>query len=720
MPNALSNAIPADYLNQPETYEEQAQEPNKLDYDPNKLVNYVTEWRRKLETQRTTKRSVWDECWQLYRGLEDFSEKEDWQSQIVLPKAWSSVKQATSTIKRLLSTAKAPWTVEPVNPDDLVLAYRAGQMTDLIKVLLENANFMEEFSTGLECGFIIGLGVWKVWWGLEPRTRVRVQNIIMGPQGEQEVPPNMVDQLLQQGAQIQKRLIREDIMEGKLKLRAVDPYNFYWLPGSKLNQWVGTVEVMEIPKWELMELARQGVFDIKDVKDLQPKQIPENQRQSYLRFGERERPTTPSRETDTVTVTEYHGPIVIDDEMVERYGHVITANDDKPLLAQKCQLWSRKPPYVGYSPLNLPFRTEGIGLVEMVRQIDKALSRLTNMSVDTLLFRLLPIFEVNQEAYENPEDFETGLTPGKVLRRNQAYMGLPGLRPIEFADISQGAIQMSGALDRSHQEGALVSEIQQAIPRYRGVQTATEISEKSDYQDSFFGAMAADIELQAIKPIVEQAVDLALQFLFTSNDERVASVLGLGAPALQAMSREEIVEMIQGDYKIKVTGITGQLQKAEMLQNLVQLMNILGQNPEAWMPYVNQDALLRRILEAFRPSIHDIEDIVADPATVEARKAAQQQQTLTPDMIAMIPQLVQQKIDQDRQAQEQQAQAQQAAQEQQAKAEQLAMHQHEMDMEDKRRKEDMAHEVAMEAARADAEIEIARAEAKLKPQGELK
>ena len=38
---------------------------------------------------RYEKLAVWNECWQLYRGQEDWSDKEDWQSKIVLPKSFS-------------------------------------------------------------------------------------------------------------------------------------------------------------------------------------------------------------------------------------------------------------------------------------------------------------------------------------------------------------------------------------------------------------------------------------------------------------------------------------------------------------------------------------------------------------------------------------------------------------------------------------------------------
>jgi hypothetical protein len=647
------------------------------------VVQYVVEWYNKLKKSRQDKVNVWNECWQIYRGVDDFSDKEDWQSKIVLPKAWSSVKQATSTIKRLLKAAKDVWTVEAVNPDDYVTVARASQVSDLTKVFLENANYMDAFAEGLECGFIIGVGIWKVWWAIEPRQRTRVRSVVQGPQGPQEISDEQAQQL---GIPLERQVVREDVIEGKLQIRAVDPYNFWWLPGSKLNKWVGTIEEIEIPKWQLMDMANQGIFNPEVVKNIQPLKINEEQKQGYLRFNERAESSAPNGDLDLVKLLDFYGPLILNGQIVNKYAHIFVANKQTLLLNGSIPTWQKQCPYIGYSPLSLPFRTEGVGLIEMVREIDKALSRLSNMSVDTLLFKLIPTFEVNLDAYENPEDMETGLTPGKMLRRNSNFLGQPGITPLQFEDISQGSIQVQAALDRFHQEGALVSEIQQAIPRYRGVQTATEIEAKSQYQDSFFGGMAADIEAQALKPLIQLAVDLILQYVDTANDPRVANILGLGAKTLQGMKKEEVLEIVQGDYQIKVSGLSEQLNKIEMLQNLTQLINILGQSPEAWMPYVNQDELLRRVLEAFRPTIRDIENVVAEPALVEARKMAASGEAVTPELVAMIPTLVQQALQARQQEQQVAMQNQQQQAQQIAEEKQLAL-----------RKEEMEHEIALEA-----------------------
>jgi hypothetical protein len=565
-------------------------------------------------------------------------------------------------------------------------------MTDLTKLFMDKAQFLKEFSEGLECAFIQGLGVWKLWWGLVPRRRTRVQTEMVpvptggmgglggilqpasagGPFGQspqayaqqsaQQYPTQLPGEALNPagwspglGADMagfppppsylmvpQKQVIQEEVMEGQLFIRAVDPYNFYWLPGSKLNRWVGTLEDIEVPRWELLRMAEAGLFPVEKVRNIRQQKIDEHYRQSRLRFSETQLTTNgPNEDTGVVKLTEYYGPLVWDGRIVMERAHVVLANDSTVLVLQNNPLIHRSPPYIGFSPLNLPFRTEGVGLIEQVRFIDRAMSQLANLSMDTLTFRLLPLFEVAMEALENPEDIETGIVPGKLLRKNLSHAGVEAIKPVQFQDISSGAVQVWSALERSHQEGALISDVAEGLPRWRGQQTATETELMQGQSESFMGGMASDIENEALEPMVGMAMDLIFQFLDTANDPRVASILGVGADMIKGMSREEILEMISGDYKVKVSGITGQLMKAEQLQNLVQFMNLIGQNPEAWLPHLNQDALLRRILECFRPHIHDIEEIIADPATAEAKRVAMLAQQQLPELLGLLQQQAQ-------------------------------------------------------------------------------
>ena len=614
------------------------------------LTKLVTDWKSKLHNARRSKVTIWNECWELYRGKENHSNKEEWHSKIVLPKAFNSVKQATSTIKRFLSVSKDPFSISSLDPDNIKWAIRGDQLSQLVRMFLENASYEEEFAIGLESGFIMGLGVWKVWWEMAERERYEVDT-----------------KQLQDG-NIQKDLVRKLVSEGQLGVKAVDPYNFYWLPGSKLNKWTGTLEVVRVPKWELRNMIRKGAFNIATEETLDRiigRTVKEVEEQANTRFNEfgTDSARTPEKETDAVELIEYFGPIVQDDEVVEPYGHIIVADDTEILTYGKNKAWQKRPPYVAFSPLNLPFRTEGMGLIEMVREIDKGLNKIANLSVDTLVFRLLPIFEVYPDLFENEEDLQTGIVPGKFFRRSLNDMsGVPGIKPIPFEDISAGTVQVASMLDRAHQEGALVSEIQQSQPRWRGVQTATETDLKNTQQETFFGAMATDIEKNALQPIVEMSMDFLCQYLDTAKDPRVPAVLGMNGQTLAAMNPVELLELVNGNYIVKVTGISSQIEKANMLQSVVQFMNIIGQNPEVWMPYVRQDVLLRKVLDAFRPQIPDVDDIVETAEVAAEKMKAMGAQRVTPDMLKALPGIMQ--AEAAKQAQQAQMQMQQQQMEQ--------------------------------------------------------
>jgi hypothetical protein len=545
---------------------------------------------------------------------------------VFLPKAWAAVKQATNIIGRYLRVENKPYQFTAVNPDDYQAVMRGDKKTKLTKLLMDNAGFMEEFLESLESSFIMGVGVMKCWWDVESTEKIQLQDTnTMGPMGPM------------QGQQI----VRNQVDNGVLKLQAVDPYHFYWLPGSKFNKWRGTIEEIRATKYDLILLAEKGVISQQVVDSIKTTSYADGNEQNTLRFDDTGMSTSVPADMGEIKLLEYYGPVVKDGKVLTSHAHIICTESNIALKKANNVYWHKKPPYIAWSPLMVPFRPDGTGLIEQVRDILKNLNRLANFSIDTLLFRLLPMFEVVPEVYENPEDFETGIVPGKIFRRNLNTPQLQGIKPIQTEDISQGTVQVSAILDRSFQEGALVTEAQQSIPRYRGAQSATETQIMQQNQDSFFGGLAANIENNALKPLVDMCGDLILQFLVTTNDPRVAQVLGVDAQVFAGLSRENIMDMIHDEYTLTVTGLTNQLQKAEMVQNLVQFMNLLGQNAEAWMPYIDQGRLLQKILEGFRPMIDDVDKIVLDPVEAQRRQQEAKQQAQTEMMANMLPKLLQ-------------------------------------------------------------------------------
>src|SRR5579885_1392126 len=92
------HAYPIEFQ-QPGNEASQSSIPDELEA---KVAQYVMTWRQQCRSVFIQRRNIWDDCWKQYRGLDDFNMKQDWQSKIVLPKAFTTVKMATNTVKRLL------------------------------------------------------------------------------------------------------------------------------------------------------------------------------------------------------------------------------------------------------------------------------------------------------------------------------------------------------------------------------------------------------------------------------------------------------------------------------------------------------------------------------------------------------------------------------------------------------------------------------------------
>lgn len=592
-------------------------QPVAPDITPAKLATNIAGTVRTLDDRRAGKKAIWDECWELYRGKQNWDDKDDWQSRVVLPKAFNSVKTGVNAIRRFLRESEQPWTLDPVNPDDLESAARGMRLARLVKFLFEQGNAFPAIAEGLESGFICGVGLWRVGWQMrERRMPPRVQPVQLDPMGRP----------------LGRSINVDTVREGSLAIRALDPYNVFWLPGSKMNAWTGIIEEREVPVYELRRLVAELQLDIdvdKIVKSARTARGDRRDRRT-LRFDEHDDSARSGRNMlETVWLTEYWGPIVDDrNDVVEPDAHVILVNDEHELLRQRNPLWLGKAPYVGFSPLALPFRTDGIGMIEMARDVDRALNRLVNLAFDQDLMNLMGAWVADEDALENPEDLDHGVIPGHVFRvKTEAF--LQGRKPLEPLAMQPGSPQtqaLAGILDRAHQEGALISEIQQGLPRFRGSQTLGEVQMKGAQGQEFLSSLARDIDENAIQPLVEIAMDLTLQFIDTLGDRRVAQILGINDVAtFSMMSLEDKLEAIQCDCVLKVEGVSSQVQKREVLESLVQFLNIVSQGGPEWMPAINLRELLTRVAEGFRPHIRDIDKLFNPP---EVEQAIRQQQAL--------------------------------------------------------------------------------------------
>ena len=52
---------------------------NSIGITDQQLKTFIVSSRRSLDTDRYKKKLLWDECWNLYRGKDTWTDKEEWQ-----------------------------------------------------------------------------------------------------------------------------------------------------------------------------------------------------------------------------------------------------------------------------------------------------------------------------------------------------------------------------------------------------------------------------------------------------------------------------------------------------------------------------------------------------------------------------------------------------------------------------------------------------------------
>ena len=136
-------------------------EPSQLSISEGLLEEQFRDFFDLADAHRKPREMVWDTAWDLYNGRHDWSEKEDWQAKVNIPKVRGVVDKAAGSFRRALIRMKRFYHIE----SETRLGVEQGFYTmNMLDYWLEQIGFVEEFTTGLKGGLITSTLVFKVWW----------------------------------------------------------------------------------------------------------------------------------------------------------------------------------------------------------------------------------------------------------------------------------------------------------------------------------------------------------------------------------------------------------------------------------------------------------------------------------------------------------------------------------------------------------------------------
>jgi hypothetical protein len=541
---------------------------------------------QKQEAERATAqlRSKWQDYWRLWQNEVDFSSKEEWQTQLWVPKVFSATEQATALIQRSLLETPDAFGIDGFDVRDKQLATHLWG--PLLKLFLNNADLIYKFSDVCKVGFITGVAGYLKMRPIAvsvPRLMSAQQDPFSG-------------KVLPQFSHSNRTFISIDL---------VLPWNIFRDPDSSPRQnYSGTY--LYHSEWKDRGALKQMVqfgWDEKALNEL----LAAPDRGEYNTYASDRQREFANKQMSFerhkfrksylidecwLDVLDENGDVVFPNAlMVHSGGKILYGPVDNPIWATDLNTGRRKWPFVAGSPIVHPARFEGRGIVEQDASLSALYSNVFMLWADGLNWLVNPPTEVHQDALVDWEDLEH--YPGKLWVKHSSEAALT---PAQMGKMNTNEIMAAlEYIDRTRQNSNFVTDFAIGLPGSRSDITKGEVQIKTSQSLAIFEAMGKNLE-QVGREAVELAYNIILQFFDEYNDPQIGRILGPDAQFfLSNLPLEQRIESLQGNYDFVFTGVTQALQKADQLQKVVQFAT-LAASP-GYQGYTNPSQVMQVLAE---------------------------------------------------------------------------------------------------------------------------
>jgi len=523
------------------------------------------------------------ECWEQYRNEQDFSDKASWESRITLAKGHAAVKHFVANILRLLTQSEQWVSVEDVGAENPLMQLSTGVPSFApfvergVLKLADNAGFKEPLREALEFAGATMFGALKVIWQHTPTWHTTIE------QGEQGL-----------------QLRQQQKLAGKLGIYSLDPWRVHFGPrtqgGSKRIDFI-----IEDSDADLADLISLGGFENLGEFLEQDRKPSSTDDPSYEDRHSIREANDAARVRRRIELWDFWGSLIDPEtqETVAEDMHIIVGNGEQIVKYGENQLWDKKPPYILFSPLIVAGRFPGGGILEMNLEIKRAIDRIAQMWETHLHFSVLPMWEAELSALENPEDAATGVFPGKIFRKKIGLGQNQVFRPLLINPLGADSFNTVIAFDKEYQRGTFITEQTQGLIDAKGETTATEIQQTAFASTLILADMAAHLELECLSPLGEMIWDRMFQFMdITSLPNWSMLIGGNVGQFLDNLPQQLRMEFVRGLYVFKARGLSRVIERSQQRNALLQWVQTVSQLGPAQV-FVNIPVLIQRIHESF-------------------------------------------------------------------------------------------------------------------------
>lgn len=561
----------------------------KIQLTKDEIMKYVKEcWDTSDNHWTTYEKPEWDLSYQLYNNIQDFSEKEDWQSKNFIPKTEGNVDTTVNLVGRAFRAVKKWLQVEGIEETD---RDAAPDVQKLAKFWADLIRLVDTVLSTFRTSLIASVGIVKTydWTGV-------VWEWIDGEYQPINGWRPKVDEVDPYDFRVSRDM---QLHEGKLKgtyciERKEEEFTDLKLNADNMGYDISEVREEDFPKKGeeqkgARDLEKEGSSDIRH-----PVEIKEFH--GYVRLPQDESERSPRGKGEELY------------DFEENLKYVITYANDKNLLRVSGQSeneysYPRKNQEYVYQvirPFPANFKFYGKSLVQSLARLQIMLNDIWNMNFDNLNWVINKLFGVDMTLIEDSDDLN--VKPGALIRGKGKINEF--LQNLLVGDMPRASTEIPAMIEHMMDRSSGVTPQVQAGLSQMGSETATEFAGLMQQSTLKFESMAQMLQSQ-VGSILEAFVELVLETDHEDAWLTAAAILGPESTVKLAAIRN-----MSPKFDIKVTAISGYVNKMQTSNKLLALLNILG--PLVPVLGINIRPIVRGILRANEDVLDDIDEIFPD------------------------------------------------------------------------------------------------------------
>ncbi len=533
------------------------------------IINWVVACREESATARATLEPYWTYWEDLYNLRTWDRDKQEWQSQILIPEIRTKLRVAMSMIQSGL--LDAPEFFKAVNLgmpfDDEAVRF----IQRMMEIVQTDAGYVDAALGAIDQGLLLGSGC----MGLS------IEEYVDRRPHVQEPTPQEMQAWQMQAWQAQMmgmppppppQPFVEAVPERRARFRWTMKDLWWQYPDPRAPHYSVVkyhVEESEVDEDDIHERARAGVYD--GVDDIG---APSGARQSrYAQQRRNDLADATRTQRRRHCVQEFTGNIYDGDGHCVAENWIVTVVNEKAIVRiGPNPLWRRKSRYAWVTPLPFRGRVWGRSLIDADAHIQVAYQNYLNLVLDSAKYETLKAFVWNSSKSDEPNAPDS-IEPGRVYKGTDSSV----LTPLQLGGANINGIWPAlNALLEWGGKSTQIGEWADGSPTSRGRPTKAEVLTKTSAGTSYVHNMVRDLERTFLEPSLEMTYEAVVQFGSDETDPRLGALLReYGGPQWFADPMARLA-LLDKNFRIKVGGISMIMSRETLTERMMQFIQTMG------------------------------------------------------------------------------------------------------------------------------------------------